>query len=82
MSTASVKTCPYCGGEPYIEACHRAFIHGETTKVAFVRCRDCNARTARVPIELYGRTKAVERAIMLWNATMPMREYVVVNTHL
>ena len=82
MDTANVKTCPYCGGIPYIEASHRAFIGGETTRVAFVRCRDCNARTGRVPIKDYGRTKAVERAIMLWNATMPVREYVVVNTHI
>ena len=44
---AELKPCPFCGGKPYLETRHRAFINGETTRVAFVRCTECEARTQR-----------------------------------
>lgn len=66
-----VLACPFCGGAPYIEHNHRAFIHGETTKVAFVRCQKCNARTERIPLSKYGKSshswEAVNDAISAWN---------------
>ena len=51
-----LKPCPFCGGEAYLETNHRAFVRGESTKVAFVRCRRCNARTGRFELSEYGRT--------------------------
>ena len=49
-----LKKCPFCGGRAYLEKSHRAFIDGKTTKVAFVRCTVCNARSGRVKISDYG----------------------------
>ena len=40
-----LKPCPFCGGKAYLEMRHRAFIKGKTTLVAYVRCRECEART-------------------------------------
>ena len=68
---AELKPCPFCGGKPYLETRHRAFINGETTRVAFVRCTECEARTQRFSIEVFGRTsysgEANARAIEHWN---------------
>ena len=65
-----LKPCPFCGGEPYVEGNHRAFIKAKTTRVAFVRCRRCNARTARFELKDFGCTshsrKAVEKAVEAW----------------
>lgn len=67
----SIKRCPFCGGKPYLETNHRAFINGETTKVAFVRCKDCNARSQRFALGEYGHTshsrEANEKAVEAWN---------------
>ena len=66
-----LKPCPFCGGRPYLEANHRAFINGETTRVAFVRCRSCNARSGRFELRDFGRTsistEANQKAIEAWN---------------
>lgn len=66
-----LKQCPFCGGKPYLETNHRAFIKGETAKVAYVRCRNCNARTERFELRDFGRTSfskdANEKAIEAWN---------------
>ena len=69
--TEALKTCPFCGGKALLERSHRAFINGETTKVAFVRCAECNARSGRVNIADYGHTscssEAENKAIKMWN---------------
>ena len=62
-----LKPCPFCGGKPYIEDHHRAFINAQTTRVAYVRYRECEARTQRFSTELFGRSKAKEMAIEAWN---------------
>lgn len=71
MNEIKLKPCPFCGGKPYLETNHRAFINARTTKVAFVRCRNCNARTERIPLEKYGKTshsfEAELDAIAAWN---------------
>ena len=68
---AELKPCPFCGGKPYLETNHRAFINAKTTKVAYVRCRDCEARTQRFELKAFGRTShsgaANEKAIEAWN---------------
>lgn len=61
-----LKTCPFCGGTPYIESDSRGFVKGQPTKVAFVRCTDCNMRTERFPVSM-GRRVAVNLAISRWN---------------
>lgn len=67
----NLKPCPFCGGEAYLETNHRAFIKGETTKVAYVRCRKCNARTERFELEKFGCTshsaEADKLAMEAWN---------------
>ena len=65
---AELKPCPFCGGKPYLETRHRAFINGETTRVAFVRCTECEARTQRFSIEVFGRTskwKAMQNPVKI-----------------
>ena len=66
-----IKTCPFCGGKPYLETSHRAFIDGETTRVAFVRCTKCNARSGRFKLSDFGHTsrslEANEAAVNDWN---------------
>lgn len=66
-----LKPCPFCGGKPYLEKCHRAFIHAKSTRVAFVRCMNCHARTGRFELADYGRTshsaEAEAKAIEAWN---------------
>ncbi len=48
--------CPFCGGKTYLERRSRAFINAQTTKVSYVRCTQCNARSQRVPLSDYGKT--------------------------
>ena len=71
MNNIFLKPCPFCGGKPYLEENHRAFIDGQTTRVSFVRCRVCNARSARIPLSKYGKTSHSNQAnaevAELWN---------------
>ena len=68
---AELKPCPFCGGEAYLERSHRAFIGAKSTKVSFVRCKECNARSGRFKINDYGHTshsvEAEASAIEAWN---------------
>lgn len=63
--------CPFCGGVAHLETCHRAFINGQTTRVALVRCVQCYARTKRFPLADYGCTshsgEANAAAVEAWN---------------
>lgn len=63
--------CPFCGGKAILEYNHRAFIKKQTTKVAFVRCKECNARSGRFKLSDYGHTsysvEANNAAIEAWN---------------
>ena len=67
----NLKPCPFCGGKAFLERSHRAFINAETTKVAFVRCTKCNARSGRVNLSDYEKTsrstEAETKAIYSWN---------------
>ena len=71
MFKYELKRCPFCGGHGILEYNHRAFIHGESTKVTFVRCGDCNARTARYELRDFGcsshSSEACHMAIDQWN---------------
>ena len=49
-----LKPCPFCGGKPYLERHHRAFINARTTRVALVRCTVCEARSPRFELALFG----------------------------
>ena len=66
-----LKPCPFCGGKPYLETRHRAFIKAQTTRVAFVRCTECNARTNRFELQSFGCTRSSKeantKAIEAWN---------------
>ena len=61
-----LKLCPFCGGQPYLERNHRAFINAQTTRVTFVRCKDCNARTSRYNVK-GNRLEAEQQAVDHWN---------------
>lgn len=66
-----LEPCPFCGGRARLETHHRAFINAQTTKVAFVRCTQCEARSGRFELRDYGRTshshEANKNAIAAWN---------------
>ena len=66
-----LKPCPHCGGEAYLERAHRAFVNARTTRVAFVRCTACNARSGRYRLEDYGTPnhsiEAERLAVESWN---------------
>ena len=66
-----LKPCPFCGGKPYLETRHRTFINAKTTRVAFVRCTACEARTQRFALIDFGCTsfsyEANKRAAEAWN---------------
>lgn len=71
QSMYQLRPCPFCGGKPRLEAAFRAFVRKETMRVAFVRCTECQARGARVPLADYGKTshsiEAEQAAVDLWN---------------
>ena len=66
-----ILPCPFCGGKAVLEKSHRAFINAKTTRVAFVRCVECNARSGRVNLADYGCTSTSRdanlKAIAAWN---------------
>ena len=66
-----LKSCPFCGGKPYIEESQRGFVQGKSTKVCYVRCKDCNARSQRLDIQDFGHTsrssEAIEKIVAAWN---------------
>ncbi len=65
-----LKPCPFCGGEAYLETRHRAFVKAQTTRVAYVRCTKCEARSARFELKAYGcsssSAEANRKAIEAW----------------
>ena len=71
MDELIVKACPFCGGKPYIEESQRGFIDGQSTKVCFVRCKWCNARSKRVNLADYGCSsysrEAIDEVVAAWN---------------
>lgn len=66
-----IKSCPFCGGKPYLERSQRGFVNGVSTRVCFVRCKKCNARSPRLDLHDYGHTshslQALEDVIEMWN---------------
>ena len=69
-----VKTCPFCGGMPYIEEHSRGYVNGQSTRVCYVRCKECNARSPRVDLKDYGVTshspKAIQDVVDAWNKSI------------
>ena len=66
-----LKSCPFCGGEAYLEKSSRVYYRGKTEKAANVRCLNCQARTGKVMISDYGFTshskEAEDKAVEMWN---------------
>ena len=75
-----LKTCPFCGGTPYIESDSRGFVKGESTKVAYVRCADCHTRTERFPVSI-GHREAIDLAVKRWNMRFNGISLVTVSDH-
>ena len=71
MAYPQILACPFCGGRGVLEKAHRAFIDGQTTRVAFVRCVVCHARSGRYKLSDYGcsatSSEANMAAINAWN---------------
>lgn len=80
-----VKTCPFCGGKPYLESSQRGYVDGESTKVCYVRCRKCNARSPRLNIKDFGHTsrsvEAIEKVVEMWNSRVENYYEVEINTN-
>ena len=72
MNNSILLPYPFCGGKPYLERCSRGFINAQSTKIAYVRCLQCNARSKRVPLSDYGKnshSKEAEREVVnAWNS--------------
>lgn len=79
--THDLKVCPLCGGTPYIESRSRAYVKGETKRVAYVRCMSCAMRTGKIPLEGNGEAKAVQIAINRWNMRFNGISLVPVSDH-
>lgn len=47
--------CPFCGGAAHLERRQRAFIDGQSTRVALVHCKDCHARGGRYKLSDFGK---------------------------
>lgn len=66
-----VKSCPFCGGKPRLETRQRGFVNGKPTKVCYVYCTFCNARSLRVDLEAYGKknrsSEAIRDVVDAWN---------------
>ena len=67
-----LENCPFCNAKAILERSFRAFVNGQTTRVTFVRCSQCNARGPRFEIEKYSTSKnhsttAEELAVQAWN---------------
>lgn len=62
----NLKTCPLCGGIPCMVTHGRGYVNGETTTVAYVYCKNCGMKTARIPISI-GQEKAVDEVAFRWN---------------
>ena len=62
-----MKPCPFCGGEPHLERNHRNFVKGEPTRVALVRCTQCEAKSGKFDLRVYDPKKARTLAIEAWN---------------
>ena len=62
-----LKNCPFCGGKPYLEKHHRAFVKAESTYVSLVRCMQCEAKTGKFDHREYGRSAASSAAVEAWN---------------
>lgn len=78
-----IKACPFCGGKPYIEESQRGFINGQSTKVCFIRCKWCNARSPRVDLADYGCTsyssEAIKDVVEAWNKRAEtIKEYDII----
>ena len=71
MGRVYLKPCPFCGGRAYLERSSRGFVNGESTRVAFVRCTQCNARSGREKLSDYGCTstssEACHKVSAAWN---------------
>lgn len=71
IARQTLKPCPFCGGKARLEQSHRAFINSKSTKVAFVYCTECNARSGRVNLADYGCTshsdEACQKVVEAWN---------------
>ena len=77
-----LKTCPFCGGKPYLEKASRGFVGGQPAKVCYVRCKSCNARSERVNIADFGHTsysgEAIKQVAEAWNSRVDNTELVFV----
>ena len=66
-----LKPCPFCGGVARLEKSSRGFIGGQTTRISYVYCTSCNARSPRFKLEDFGKTshsnEANQAAIDSWN---------------
>lgn len=66
-----LRTCPFCGGRPYVEEDQRGFINGQSTHVCFIRCCACNSRSPRIDIDEYKKQMTAREAIDMiaetWN---------------
>ncbi len=71
MNEHELLPCPFCGGKGFLEKSTRAFIQGNTEKVALVRCLQCGARAERARMKDYCASshsrQAEADAVAFWN---------------
>lgn len=63
----TLKRCPFCGGQPYIEFCSRSFMQGRQTRASYIRCKDCQARGGKFEQEKGNSKDSLYKAIANWN---------------
>ena len=71
MSTKKIYEllpCPFCGGEGHMEHNSRAYMNHNSVRVAYVYCKNCNARSPKFNREKYSpHTIAEQKAAEAWN---------------
>ena len=71
MNETQLKPCPFCGGKAYLEKASRGFDKGESCRITYVRCLECNARSPRFALKNFGSTshnsEACRYATQAWN---------------
>lgn len=66
--TYELLPCPFCGGKGHMEHDSRSYMNGKSTRVSYVYCENCNARSPKFNrLEYNPHNIAEQKAVEAWN---------------